>query len=165
MHLRAASAIRRHLSWYGTEGGIRGIMLEDEDITIAQDAAEEDRLDYFVHKDGLTFAGTHLIVDLWKGKGFNDAVLIEKTLREAIDAAGATLLHFHIHAFEPDGLSGVAVLAESHISFHSWPERGFMALDIFMCGKTDPYKAIPILRDAFKPETLQLNEIKRGIVN
>ncbi|WP_202526113.1 adenosylmethionine decarboxylase [Sneathiella litorea] len=134
-------------------------------MTIAPGAAEDDRLDYFVHKDGLTFAGTHLIIDLWGGEGLNDADLIETTLRRAIDVAGATLLHFHIHAFEPDGLSGVAVLAESHISFHSWPERDYMALDIFMCGKTDPYKAIPILREAFKPETLQLNEIKRGIVS
>ncbi|MZR30222.1 adenosylmethionine decarboxylase [Sneathiella sp. DP05] len=142
-----------------------GIMLENENMTIAPGAAEDDRLDYFVHKDGLTFAGTHLIIDLWGGEGLNDADLIETTLRRAIDVAGATLLHFHIHAFEPDGLSGVAVLAESHISFHSWPERDYMALDIFMCGKTDPYKAIPILREAFKPETLQLNEIKRGIVS
>ncbi|TNE41948.1 MAG: adenosylmethionine decarboxylase [Alphaproteobacteria bacterium] len=125
----------------------------------------EERPDYFVQKDGLTFAGTHLIVDLWDGDGFNDANLIEKTLRRAIEVAGATLLHFHIHAFEPDGLSGVAVLAESHISFHSWPERGYMALDIFMCGRTDPYKAIPVLKEAFKPGTLQLNEIKRGIVS
>ncbi len=140
-------------------------MLENDGKMIAADAAEEDRLDYFVHKDGLTFAGTHLIIDLWGGDGFNDPVLIETTLRHAIDEAGATLLHFHIHAFEPDGLSGVAVLAESHISFHSWPERGYMALDIFMCGKTDPYKAVAVLQEAFKPETLQLNEIKRGIVN
>lgn len=70
-----------------------------------------------------------------------------------------------MHAFEPDGLSGVLVLAESHISFHSWPERGFMALDIFMCGQTDPHKAIPVLKSAFAPESIQLNELKRGIVN
>ncbi|MCF8466021.1 MAG: adenosylmethionine decarboxylase [Sneathiella sp.] len=127
--------------------------------------ATRERLDYFVHKDGLTFAGTHLIVDLWDGEGFNDPGLIEATLRHCIDVAGATLLHFHIHAFEPNGLSGVAVLAESHISFHSWPERGYMALDIFMCGKADPYKAIPVLKEAFKPATLQINEIKRGIVS
>lgn len=126
---------------------------------------EEDRLDYFVEKDGLTFAGTHLIIDLWGGEGLNDPELIETTLKECASAAGATVLHFHIHAFEPDGLSGVLVLAESHISFHSWPERKFLALDIFMCGRTDPYKAVPVLKKAFKPETLQLNEIKRGIIS
>lgn len=140
-------------------------MLENIRKIDGVEEAAEGRLDYFVHKDGLTFAGTHLIVDLWDGVGFNDAALIEATLRECIDVSGATLLHFHIHAFEPDGLSGVAVLAESHISFHSWPERGYMALDIFMCGKADPYKAIPVLKAAFRPATLQLNEIKRGIVS
>lgn len=125
----------------------------------------EERLDYFVHKDGLVFAGTHLIVDLWGAKGLNDPELIETTLRDCAEIAGATILHFHMHAFEPDGLSGVLVLAESHISFHSWPERGFMALDIFMCGQTDPHKAIPVLKSAFAPESIQLNELKRGIVN
>lgn len=125
---------------------------------------DEERPDYFVQKDGLTFAGTHLIVDLWGGEGFNDQALIEATLRKCIDQCGATLLHFHMHQFEPDGISGVAVLAESHISFHSWPEQNFMALDIFMCGKTDPYKAIPVLKAAFKPETVQLNDLKRGLI-
>ncbi|MAL77650.1 MAG: adenosylmethionine decarboxylase [Sneathiella sp.] len=140
-------------------------MLEDDGKIITPEVAEEDRLDYFIHKDGMTFAGTHLIIDLWGGEGFNDPELIEASLVKAIDAAGATLLHFHIHAFEPDGLSGVAVLAESHVSFHSWPERGYMALDIFMCGRADPYKAVKVLQDAFRPETLHLNEIKRGIVS
>ena len=140
-------------------------MLENVRKIESVEDAVEARHDYFVHKDGLTFAGTHLIVDLWDGVGFNDSDLIEQTLRKSIDVAGATLLHFHIHAFEPNGLSGVAVLAESHISFHSWPERGYMALDIFMCGKADPYKAIPVLKEAFKPATLQINEIKRGIVS
>ncbi|PHQ70175.1 MAG: adenosylmethionine decarboxylase [Sneathiella sp.] len=135
-----------------------------EKLSIVEDG-QEDRLDYFVQKDGLTFAGTHLIIDLWGGLGLNDPELIETTLRECAKVSGATVLHFHIHAFEPDGLSGVLVLAESHISFHSWPERRFMALDVFMCGKTDPYKSIPVLKNAFKPESLQLNEIKRGIVS
>ncbi len=125
----------------------------------------EEQLDYFVQKDGLVFAGTHLIIDLWDADNLNNAPLIEETLRECVHVSGATLLHFHIHQFEPNGLSGVAVLAESHISFHSWPDKGYMALDIFMCGKTDPYKCIPVLKGAFTPRTVQLNEIKRGILS
>lgn len=125
---------------------------------------EQDRPDYFVEKDGQVFAGTHLIVDIWGGKGLNDPELIEATLRTCAEVSGATVLHFHMHAFDPDGLSGVLVLAESHISFHSWPERHFMALDIFMCGKTDPFKAIPVLNSAFKPDSLELNELKRGLI-
>ena len=124
----------------------------------------QEKPDYFVRKDGLVFAGTHLIVDLWDASNLNDSQLIEQTLKECIHVAGATLLHFHIHQFEPNGLSGVAVLAESHISFHSWPDTGYMALDIFMCGKTEPHKCIDILKQAFAPGSVQINEIKRGIL-
>jgi len=124
----------------------------------------ESKPDYFVEKDGLVFAGTHLIVDLWGAAGLNDAELIEKTLRRCVDISGATLLHFHIHAFEPNGLSGVAVLAESHISFHTWPDQGYMALDIFMCGNTEPHKCLPILKSAFVPTSVQVNDLKRGVI-
>jgi S-adenosylmethionine decarboxylase len=157
MGLLGHKALRLNL--YGKQ-----TMPKSADIVNIADATDEERPDYFVRKDGLTFAGTHLIVDLWDGEGFNDQSLIEATLRDCIEISGATLLHFHMHQFEPDGISGVAVLAESHISFHSWPERGFMALDIFMCGNTDPYKAIPVLKAAFKPQKVQLNDLKRGLI-
>ncbi|WP_169570000.1 adenosylmethionine decarboxylase [Sneathiella limimaris] len=131
---------------------------------LAQPVSRDDKPDYFVERDGLVFAGTHLIVDLWQAEHLNDSALIEKTLRNCISAANATLLHFHIHAFEPNGLSGVAVLAESHITFHSWPDQGYMALDIFMCGKAEPHKCIPILKAAFNPGSVQISDLKRGVV-
>ena len=59
-------------------------------------------------------------------------------------------------------MSGVAVLAESHISIHTWPDIGYAALDVFMCGKADPDACIPILREAFKAERVAVNEILRG---
>jgi len=91
--------------------------------------------------------------------------LIEETLRQCAVAAGATILHCHLHHFLPNGgISGVLVLAESHISIHSWPERGFAAVDLFMCGECDPYKAVPILRQAFAPAFVTLGENKRGLV-
>lgn len=128
----------------------------------------EERLpkkDYFVERDGKVFAGTHLLIDLWNASKLDDPEYIEKTLRNAVDAAGATLLHIHLHHFTPNGgVSGVAVLAESHISLHTWPERGFAAFDIFMCGACDPYKAMPALRAAFRPERVELQEEKRGLV-
>ena len=133
-------------------------------ITPAITQPDTDKPDYFVEKDGLVFAGTHIIVDLWQAKNLNNAALIERTLVRCIDAAGATLLHFHIHAFEPNGLSGVAVLAESHITFHSWPDQGYMALDIFMCGKAEPHKCIPILKEVFQPGSVQINDLKRGVI-
>ena len=70
-----------------------------------------------------------------------------------------------MHPFgEGMGVSGVVVLAESHISIHTWPERGYAAIDLFMCGKCDPYKAIPALKAAFAPNGIQVSESKRGLV-
>ena len=54
------------------------------------------------------------------------------------------------------------VLAESHISIHSWPEANYAALDIFMCGKADPDKCVPVLREAFRPKRLAVSELLRG---
>ncbi len=77
--------------------------------------------------------------------------------------AGATLLHIHLHHFTPNGgVSGVAVLAESHISIHTWPERDYAALDVFMCGDSQPEKAIPVLERAFEPDTVEVGEHLRG---
>jgi S-adenosylmethionine decarboxylase len=68
-----------------------------------------------------------------------------------------------MHHFTPNGgVSGVAVLAESHISIHSWPEYGYAALDVFMCGGAKPHLAIEILREAFQPEDIIVQEILRG---
>lgn len=119
--------------------------------------------DYFVEKDGLRFAGVHLLLDMAGAENLTDKDLIETVLHEAAEAAGATTLHCHLHQFGNGGVSGVLVLAESHISIHTWPERNFAALDIFMCGQCDPYKAVETLRDAFIPDSIQLNEQKRGL--
>jgi len=122
-------------------------------------------LDHFIERDGVRFAGMHLLVDLWGGEGLDDLDRTERALMDAVRAAGATLLHTHLHHFSPNGgISGVLVLAESHISIHTWPERGYAALDIFMCGEADPYRTIPVLRAAFRPDTVTLTENKRGLI-
>ncbi len=121
--------------------------------------------DYFVVRDGVRFAGTHLLIDLWDAHRLDDTDHVEQALRDAAAACGATVLHVHLHAFEPSGgVSGVAVLAESHISIHTWPERAYAALDIFMCGRCNPHDALPVLRAAFRPGSVQLNESKRGLL-
>ena len=80
-------------------------------------------------------------------------------------AAGATLLHIHLHAFtEGGGISGVAVLAESHISVHTWPERGYAAFDVFMCGHAEPRKALSVFKRAFNPGRIVIGEHKRGVL-
>jgi S-adenosylmethionine decarboxylase len=119
--------------------------------------------DYFVEKDGVKFAGMHLLVDLWGANNLTDPATIDRALSEAAEAAGATILHSHFHHFGPDGgVSGVLVLAESHISIHTWPERDFAAIDIFMCGACDPYLSLPVLKAAFQPASMLLDEQRRG---
>jgi S-adenosylmethionine decarboxylase len=111
----------------------------------------------------MKFAGTHLLADLWGACRLDDPVYINTALREAAQAAGATILHSHFHHFSPNGgVSGVVVLAESHISIHTWPEHGFAAVDIFMCGACDPYRSMPVLRRAFAPDRVDLDEQRRG---
>lgn len=144
----------------GTPGTAR-----KEDIAIASPASAqaEERNDHFVVRHGVRCAGAHLIVDLYNAERLDDLDHIEATLRRCVDEAGATLLHIHLHHFEPNGgISGVAVLAESHISIHSWPENGYAALDVFMCGDAEPDKCVPVLREAFKPTRIAVSEILRG---
>jgi S-adenosylmethionine decarboxylase len=121
-----------------------------------------EREDHFAVRNGIRCAGVHLIVDLHGAKGLNDIDLIETTLRRCVETAQATLLHIHVHHFQPNGVSGVAVLAESHISIHTWPDARYAALDVFMCGKASPDACIPVLRDAFEAERVEVNEILRG---
>jgi len=132
------------------------------------DAASNAELpkDYFVERDGQKFAGMHLLIDIWGASRLDSPELIDKTLCDGALAAGATILHSHFHHFTPNGgVSGVVVLAESHISIHTWPERNFAALDVFMCGECDPYKVIPYLQEAFGPTTVEVDEQRRGIVS
>ncbi len=127
--------------------------------------AVEDVKDYFVVKDGMKFAGSHLLVDLWGATNLCEPSVIDQTLREAALTAGATILHSHFHHFSPNGgVSGVLVLAESHISIHTWPERHFAAVDIFMCGACDPHLAIPVMQRTFKAARVDLDEHRRGRV-
>ena len=124
-----------------------------------------DPQDHFIKRNGLEFAGTHLVFDFWGASQLDNLALMEQSMRDSVVAAGATLLHIHLHHFTPNGgISGVAVLAESHISVHTWPERGYAAFDVFMCGDAEPEKAIPVLRKAFQPNNVSVNEILRGLV-
>lgn len=121
-----------------------------------------DPLDHFVTKDGETFAGVHLIIDLYDADHLDDQAHIKQAMLDCIEASGATLLHIHLHPFEPTGVSGVAVLAESHISVHTWPEARYAAFDVFMCGDTQPEKCIDILSSAFNAGRVDVTNHKRG---
>lgn len=126
-------------------------------------AHNEQNIDHFSKRNGVEFAGTHIILDLWGASRLDDLALMETTLLKAVAAANATLLHIHLHHFTPNGgISGVAVLAESHISVHTWPERDFAAFDVFMCGDAKPELTIPVLKEAFNPSNINVSEHLRG---
>jgi len=119
---------------------------------------------YCGQQNGMRFAGIHLLVELWQADHFNDAEAIEQIMTKAIKACGATMLSIDLHVFSPNGgVSGVAVLQESHMSIHTWPEYEYAALDVFVCGTIDPYLAVPVLKEGFNPGKIQIVEVKRGI--
>jgi S-adenosylmethionine decarboxylase len=109
-----------------------------------------------VSKPPYKAAGTHLLAD-FEGVApmlLSDAAAIEDVLRQAALAAGARILHGHFHTFGAGGgVTGVLLLAESHISIHTWPEDGFAALDIFMCGAARPALALARVKTVFKGRT------------
>ncbi|MFV0320950.1 MAG: adenosylmethionine decarboxylase [Alphaproteobacteria bacterium] len=123
----------------------------------------EAGLDFKVAKNGVVFAGTHLIIDVRDAQNLNNPKEIQYILEKAAIASGATILHSYMHPFQPQGVSGVIVLAESHISIHTWPEREYAAIDIFMCGDCDPYKAIPTIKKYFKSTNITITEHRRGV--
>ncbi|CAH0311832.1 S-adenosylmethionine decarboxylase proenzyme [Massilia sp. Bi118] len=111
-------------------------------------------------------AGTHLLADLHgiPAGPLHDVLAIEALLRGAAEAAGARILHGHFHAFGPEqGVTGVLLLAESHISIHTWPEAGFAAVDIFMCGAARPQLALAHIEQALRPQTKQVRAVARGL--
>lgn len=128
-----------------------------------QIVSQETTTDHFIVRNGVEFAGTHLIIDLWGASDLDDLAIMEQAMRDAVEQSGATLLHIHLHHFTPNGgISGVAVLAESHISVHTWPERNFAAFDVFMCGDAQPERSIAVLETAFKPERCDVSDLMRG---
>ena len=108
--------------------------------------------------------GRHLILEYWDAANLNNPELVERALTEAALAGGATLLSVRTHQFAPQGVSGVAIIAESHISIHTWPEYDYAAVDIFTCGdRVDPHKINEVLAKYFRPKRQNVTEILRGL--
>ena len=124
-----------------------------------------DTEEFCIFENGIKFAGRHLIIELWKAKHLTDPVRIREILIKAIKNCGATLLGIDLHVFSPNGgISGVAILKESHISIHTWPEYEYAAVDIFVCGTINPRLTLPVLDKGFDPKRIEVKEIKRGIL-
>ena len=110
--------------------------------------------------------GRHLIVEYTDcDKRLLDNVrLLEKHVNEAVRRAGATIVRSVFHRYAPQGVSGVVVIAESHISIHTWPEYGYAAVDFFTCGEAvDPFKAQEYMKEKLGAKSAFVNELKRGI--
>jgi S-adenosylmethionine decarboxylase len=117
--------------------------------------------------------GLHLLVDHRGGRYLTDPQALETALRGAAEAAGATVLAAHFHHFQPQGcdgdaaqgaagVTGVLLLAESHISIHTWPETGYAAIDIFVCGQGRAQAAADYLAHALLPDWAQVRAVQRN---
>jgi len=121
--------------------------------------------DHFIENDftGESYAGDHYILDIW---GFDTSlkdIHFDKILLDASKIANTTRLYGHVHKFDDGGLSGVAVLEESHITFHTWPKRKYVAFDIFMCGDSRPDLAVKHIIDKLNVEHYEVQIYKRGV--
>lgn len=110
------------------------------------------------------YIGTHLICELFDCKGdLNSERLAKKALVLAVKKLGAKLLYVKTHKFSPQGLTAFALLAESHISIHTWPEHNFMALDIFTCSKRmKPKEGLKVFKRLYKPSEVKVIDTERG---
>lgn len=110
--------------------------------------------------------GRHVAVDTW-GVDFhllNNAEYLQTQLIDAAEACGATVLSVQSKQFEPQGATVLVMLSESHLSIHTYPERGFAAIDCYTCGETvDPQLAIDYLVSVLKPERTYAKKLIRGL--
>ena len=110
--------------------------------------------------------GTHIVCELsgCDARSLTDVEHVRDVMVTAAKEANATVMETAFHRFQPQGVSGVVVIAESHLSVHTWPETGYAAMDFYTCGDhTDPWKACEYAADKFGATSMRTTEVKRGI--
>lgn len=110
--------------------------------------------------------GIHLLIELCScnTQKIDNLDYLERIMTQAAEVAGATVLKTAFQDFNPQGVSGVVVIAESHLTIHTWPEYGYAAVDIFTCGsRVNPWKAAGFLKQELEAGDMQVNELQRGI--
>lgn len=110
--------------------------------------------------------GRQILVEFYdcNSEKINDVEFIESAFLKAIRVSGATIISHNFHKFSPHGISGMVVIAESHVSIHSWPEYNYAAVDIFTCGNIiDPWVIQEQLKEAFESKNISSMEMKRGM--
>ena len=119
-----------------------------------------------ISSSSANFVGKHCILELYECDEIklNDEAFLRTTITTAAKLAGATLLNLITHRFEPQGVTGLALLAESHISIHTWPENGYAAVDVFTCGDhTMPDRACEVLCKELFAKRYSLKSFQREI--
>ncbi|MBI4138121.1 MAG: adenosylmethionine decarboxylase [Candidatus Wildermuthbacteria bacterium] len=112
---------------------------------------------------GARYAGRHIVADFWFGKQIETAKELRQLLRASAKAGRATVLKLATHSFSPQGFTGVVLLSESHIAVHTWPEIGYVAVDVFTCGKESrPMRALRYMQEYLNPDRVVMREMKRG---
>lgn len=108
--------------------------------------------------------GRHVMIEMWEcNPSINEPETVRAAIYEAVRKIGATLLNAHVHSFSPQGVTGVATLAESHLALHSWPEHGYLAADVFTCGDhVNPQALVEVLKQRFEPGVVEVRELERG---
>jgi len=109
--------------------------------------------------------GRHVLVEFYgcDKDRLNSIELIERSMKDAALNSGATIVESVFHLFSPHGVSGVVVIAESHLAIHTWPEYQYAAVDLFTCGDSvDPWVAFEYLKEALKAENMFTMEMRRG---
>ncbi|MED4016233.1 MULTISPECIES: adenosylmethionine decarboxylase [Sutcliffiella] len=109
--------------------------------------------------------GRHVISELW-GCDFNklnDMDYVEKTFVDAALKSGAEIREVAFHKFAPQGISGVVIISESHLTIHSFPEHGYASIDVYTCGELDPNIAANYIAEALDAKTRETIELPRGM--
>lgn len=112
--------------------------------------------------------GRHLLIEFYDcdQRIIGNVQQVENIMVLAAKATKANIVDVVFHTFNPQGVSGVIVIAESHLAIHTWPEFNFASVDIYTCGEViNPWKALTILKRSFKAKNMNVLEIKRGILN
>ncbi|MCG0276077.1 MAG: adenosylmethionine decarboxylase [Thermosediminibacteraceae bacterium] len=110
--------------------------------------------------------GRHILAEIYDcdANVLNDRDLIEEIMVKAALEAGAEVREVAFHKFSPQGVSGVVVISESHLTVHTWPELGYAAVDVFTCGeKVNPWDACNYIAERFKAKHMTASEVKRGV--
>ena len=105
----------------------------------------------------------HIVLEMWGCQNLESVEVAEQALREMVDALDVHLLDLKVYPFSPVGVTGMAIVSESHLVIHTWPEYGYAAVDVFTCGAPrEPQAAVTVLREHYQPERVQVMEITRG---